>query len=338
MVRHNKPRGFTLIELLVVIAIIAILIALLLPAVQQAREAARRTQCKSNLKQIGIAIHNYHDTHGSFPPGCISTTNSADPPTGPQQWGWAVFIMPMIEQNNLYELLDPANRTLADTLADTDSSDGTPDRSIVQQRIEVYRCPSDRTKDTVKGTPQTVDFQGSGSGAAMPGTGFFGGTSNYVGAGAFAALDIIEYPTGPLYRNSATAFADMIDGSSNTFLVGERDFDCSAGVWAGVRNDGGPGPRGINYVTGRVSIPLNLKTQKTGNNGCVEGFSSSHPGGAHFLFGDGTVQFISENINFSNSNANVGDSTGLAGNFNQANLGVYQRLGLMDDEQPVGEY
>ena len=334
MVRPNKSRGFTLIELLVVIAIIAILIALLLPAVQQAREAARRTQCKSNLKQIGIAIHNYSDTFGSFPPGCISATNSADPPSGPQQWGWGVFIMPMIEQDNLYTTLDPTNRTLVDTLNDTNPNDGTPDRTIVQTRIEVYRCPSDRTKDTVQGTPQTVDFDGT----AATGTNFFGGTSNYVGAGAFAALDIIEHPSGPLYRNSATTFADMIDGSSNTFLVGEKDFDCSAGVWAGVRNDGGPGPRGINYVTGRVSIPLNFKSQRTGNNSCVEGFSSSHPGGAQFLFGDGAVAFISENINFSNSNANVGDSTGLAGNFNHANLGTYQRLGLMDDEQPVSDF
>ncbi len=331
MVRPNQSRGFTLIELLVVIAIIAILIALLLPAVQQAREAARRTQCKNNMKQIGIAMHNYHDTYQNFPPGCISNTNNTDPPSGPQQWGWAVFILPQMEQGNLFELLDPSNRTLSDVLSNT------TDRAIVQQRIDAYRCPSDRTKDTVTGTPQTVDFQGNG-GFAMPGTNFFGGTSNYVGAGGFAALDISELPSGPLYRNSATTFADMIDGSSNTFLVGERDFDCSSGVWSGVRNDGGPGPRGINYVTGRVSIPLNFKSNRTGNNSCVEGFSSSHPGGAQFLFGDGTVHFISENIDYNNSDATVGDNVGPAGNFNQVNLGTYQRLGLMDDEQAVGDY
>ena len=124
----------------------------------------------------------------------------------------------------------------------------------------------------------------------------------------------------------------MSDGSSNTFLVGERHFACSSGLWAGVRNDGGPGPRGINYVLGRVSIPLNYTAVPTGNNSCCEGFNSLHVGGAQFLMGDGSVRFISENIQFNNSNANVGDNKNPANfNFNVNNLGLYQKLGLMND-------
>ena len=318
-------RGFTLVELLVVIAIIGVLIALLLPAVQQAREAARRMSCTNNLKQIALAMHNYHDTYLTFPSGCMATSNNADPPSGPQMWGWGVLILPQIEQNNLYDSLSPNTRRLVDVLNDT------TDRVLVQRPIAAYRCPSDTTKDTLQGTPQTMDFDGT----AGVGTNFFGGTSNYIGAGAFAATDLIDRPSGPFFRNSETGFKDMADGASNTFLVGERDYECSAGTWAGVRNDGGPGPRGTNYVMGRVSIPLNNFTNPTGNNGCCEGFSSPHPGGALFAYGDGRVAFVSENIDFNNSNATVGDNQGLSGNFNQANLGVYQRFGLMNDGQSV---
>lgn len=324
--RKSSPLGFTLVELLVVIAIIGVLIALLLPAVQQAREAARRMSCTNNLKQIGIAMHNYHDTYKTFPPGCIGSSTAVNPPSGPQMWGWPVFILPQIEQSALHDVLNPNKRRLVDLL------NNASQRDIVQQAIEAYRCPSDRTKDTVKGTPQTFDFNGT----AAVGTNYFGGTLNYLGVGAFASLDLDDRPSGPLFRNSETGFKDMVDGASNTFLVGERDFDCSSGVWAGVRNDGGPGPRGINYVTGRVSIPLNFKTKPKGNNGCNEAFSSSHPGGAMFLFGDGSVKFISENISFNNSDAVVGDNkNALKGNFNMNNLGIYQRFGLMNDGQVV---
>ncbi|MBI1248173.1 DUF1559 domain-containing protein [bacterium] len=324
--RRVLRSGFTLVELLVVIAIIGVLIALLLPAVQQAREAARRMSCTNNLKQIGVAMHNYHDTYQSFPSGCISQSSAVDPPSGPQMWGWPVLLLPQIEQNNLHSKLNPNKRRLVDLL------NNSSQRNMVKQRIEAYRCPSDTTGDTVQGTPQTFDFNGT----ANVGSNFFGGTLNYLGAGPFISLDLIDRPSGPLFRNSKTNFRDLTDGTSNSFLVGERDFDCSSGVWAGVRNDGGPGPRGVNYVLGRVSIPLNYKTKKTGNNGCNEAFSSKHPGGAMFLFCDGSVKFISENIAFNNSNATVGDNKPAAnGNYNMNNLGIYQRLGMMNDGQVV---
>jgi len=327
---RSRNKGFTLIELLVVIAIIAVLVALLLPAVQQAREAARRSSCKNNLKQLGLALHNYHDVHGVFPPGCMSETNDVDPPTGPQQWGWQVMLFPQMDQAPRFNQLNVNGRRLVDLL------NNAGQRDIVREPIPSLRCPSDTTSDTVEGTPQTMDFDGF----AAVGTNYFGGTTNYLGVGPFVSLDLARDRPGTIFsRNSKNRFRDMTDGSSNTFAIGERHFQCSAGVWSGVRNDGGPGPRGINYVLGRVSIPLNFTQNRTGNNSCVEAFSSFHTGGSQFVMADGSVKFISENIDFNNSNANVGDNNGPEnGSFNIQNLGVYQRLGLMDDGVPVGEY
>lgn len=318
----NPPRpAFTLVELLVVIAIIGVLIALLLPAVQAAREAARRAQCTNNLKQIGLAIHNYHDTYNVMPSGIISRSNV--PYTsgeGISQWGWTVLIFPFIEQQNRYDELGVSRRRLHDVLR------SSTDRPLLQQRIDGYRCPSDNTGDTVEGTAQSMDYNHAQYSK------MFGGTSNYLGVGPLGALDNIEPTSGIFARNSGNRFGSITDGTSNTFAVGERDEYCSAGVWPGTRNDVGPGPRGINYVLGRVSIPPN-HVRNRGNNSCVEGFSSPHVGGLQFLFCDGSVTFISENIDYNNSNANVGDNKPALNNYNRANLGTYQRLGMMNDGQ-----
>jgi len=324
----KRRRGFTLIELLVVIAIIAILIALLLPAVQAAREAARRSSCKNNLKQIGVAMHNYHDTFNSFPSGVLSPdTRRSGCGGSTAQFGWTVLILPQMEQNNLYQTLDPTRRTLRDVLCDSGS------RNIVQQEMPIYRCPSDDTGITVANTAQSMDYGGN-----CVGNNFFGGTSNYVGVAGYWDLMIITRPSGPLFRNSSTAFRDIRDGSSNTFLVGERHSDCSSAVWAGTRNHTGPGPRGNNYLLGRISIPFNSGINgRTGNNSCVEGFSSPHPGGGHFLFADGSVHFITENIDFNNSNRSPSDCSG-PNSLNTAGLGVYQKLGLMNDRQPIENF
>ena len=140
--RPAKP-GFTLVELLVVIAIIGILIALLLPAVQMAREAARRMQCSNKLKQIGLALHNYESAYKSFPPGTVDY-GVADS----QEWGWAVFLLPFLEQGALHDQLAPNDRRFVELLADPVA------RSLCQMPLAVFRCPSDRTPQLLEGTDQ----------------------------------------------------------------------------------------------------------------------------------------------------------------------------------------
>ena len=143
MRRDSRRRlGFTLIELLVVIAIIAILIALLLPAVQQAREAARRTQCKNNLKQIGLAMHNYHDVYTTFPPGHMFDTTipggNANSFQHPEMWAWGAFILPFVDQAPLFNQLNVSQRRLTDLLAE-----GPDVAALIQIPLSVYHCPSD---------------------------------------------------------------------------------------------------------------------------------------------------------------------------------------------------
>ncbi len=326
-----RKSGFTLVELLVVIAIIGVLVALLLPAVQAAREAARRSTCSNNLRQIGLALHNHHDTYGAFPAGAVNRGTS-----NRQEFGWTVFILPFIEQKNLYDQLDPANRTLVDVL------NNSTDRVLVQTVIDTYRCPSDTTGDTPQGSPQARDFDGT----AGVGTNFYGATLNYPGVLGFWDLaDNLNNELGAFQtrrvssvnsHSDATRFADFTDGTSNTFAVGEREQYCSSGVWAGARNvQTGSGPRGMDYVLGRVSIKLNSPGANTGNDGCTEAFSSKHPGGAQFVFADASVHFIPETIGYNNAGIS---------NFNQSpaftqaqlnNLGVYQRLGIRNDGMVV---
>jgi len=317
---RNARCAFTLVELLVVIAIIGILIALLLPAVQAAREAARRMQCSNRLKQIALAMHSYHSSHNAFPPG-----NIHDGVRQRQQWGWAVFLLPHLEREPLYGELAPNDRRLVDVLNDSRA------RELVQFPVSTFRCPTDRTPKLLEHTDQIRDMDGE----AAVGTDFFAATSNFIGVTGF--WDIGDQPAnGVLFLNSAVSFSDIRDGTTNTFALGERDFYCAAGTWAGVRDSMGSGPRGADYVLGRVSIKIN-DPRNTGNDHCCEGFSSSHPGGANFALCDGSVRFVNENIRF--SNAGVTDFNNPVGTGMFApSLGTYQRLGIRDDGQVIEEF
>ncbi|QDT66546.1 DUF1559 domain-containing protein [Calycomorphotria hydatis] len=237
-------RGFTLIELLVVIAIIAVLIALLLPAVQQAREAARRSQCKNNLKQLGLALHNYHDSHSTFPPGYVmggvaEAANAAADTTAPSQgWAWGTFLLPFLEQAPLYQ-----NLSLNDDAWDAANVD--PFGATV---LPAFRCPSDSTTDTFTVTPDAGPLSGNsyeisrsnyiglfgfGNISAHPGR---AASSAYTGnsATAFATAysgdgpagatfgDLFDNGGGIFHRNSRVRIRDVTDGTSNTFAFGER--------------------------------------------------------------------------------------------------------------------
>ncbi|MDB5385477.1 MAG: hypothetical protein JWM11_1123 [Planctomycetaceae bacterium] len=306
-------RGFTLIELLVVIAIIAVLIALLLPAVQQAREAARRTQCKNNLKQIGLALHNYHETHRVFPPGYID--RNGDPNSTPDNdqgpgWGWASFLLPYLDQGNVYSQINF-----------TQSVGVGVNAQVSQISLPVFHCPSDGLQqafpvyDSSFATPITTVafsnyvgcngwlecFYGAG-GNPQPGPGADGLAGNFGQAGI-----------GVFYRNSKISVANVTDGLSNTIAVGERSSNHAPGTWTGSVAGGRcpawmatlppapyslpPGPAYDNADFGEALILAHCNATHLPNADFPvydpDVYYSFHTGGAQFLFGDGSVRFIS---------------------------------------------
>jgi prepilin-type N-terminal cleavage/methylation domain-containing protein/prepilin-type processing-associated H-X9-DG protein len=321
-----RRSGFTLIELLVVIAIIAVLIALLLPAVQQAREAARRTQCKNNLKQLGLAVHNYHDTYLVFPPEMIS------PPTGTMNfsWGWGAITLPFFEQSGLYSALQPGKSgpmPNADTLFNG--------AALLQQALPVMRCPSDTG-------PPTNTFYTSGVGGAAAGAYT---TANYV-----CNQQVMPYP-----RSSATFpyppglnMAHVTDGTTNTFLFGERSLNTdpitrrSTGAgFFGMSN------KGDSQLSFHAVFPINTWCDTCTNvNNAGTGdaprkrfsITSQHVGGAQFAMADGSVRFVSENI--ASNPAVIAMSTSTNGsNLPWVGPGfVYQNLLARNDGNPIGDF
>lgn len=349
-VRISSNRfGFTLIELLVVIAIIAILVALLLPAVQQAREAARRSQCKNNLKQIGIAMHNYHDVYRSFPFGLAPT--EIPPATTRPTWSWGVAILPFIEQGPLFDQLSPNRDNLIDIVAD---SGRLP---LAQKKLEVYRCPSD-TGDRLNES-RKLDYS-FGPGSSIYAT---VGRSNYVGCegvlhlgtdpkdGAFQT----PYYSYPTLNYQTTRIAEMTDGTSNTILVGERRTngppsieDALAATWVGANsaNNCSPGdyitPGCSDNFTVVGSARYNINSdQHAGVSSSIgfltradQGFSSEHRGGAQFVLCDGSVRFLSENID------SYFEVEIVAGQFDTPidTYGTFQKLAVINDGQAIGEF
>jgi prepilin-type N-terminal cleavage/methylation domain-containing protein/prepilin-type processing-associated H-X9-DG protein len=280
----RAAKGFTLIELLVVIAIIGVLISLLLPAVQKIRESAARMQCSNNLKQIGLALHNYHDAARSFPPGYVSAFDSAGDDTGPG-WGWAALILPHMEQQPLYASLQfalpieaPANA--AGRVA----------------AVKPYLCPSDLAPPTWPATK--YDATGNPVVAVCDVA-----SANYVGV--FGITEPGVDGEGVFFRNSAVRIGDITDGTSQTLLVGERSFRWAAATWVGavtgasmVPAPGAPAPAGFWNSSGTV---LGHTFEGTGGPGSlgteVNGFTSRHPQGANFVFADGHVQFLQAAMN-----------------------------------------
>lgn len=271
-------RGFTLIELLVVIAVISILVALLLPAVQQAREAARRAACKNQLKQIGLALHNYHEIHKTFPPGYIQDDlDDAFRHTG---LAWGAMILPQLEQTPLYKTLDFGSPTLP------------------QVALSGWQCPSDpkipglaawnNATWGMGGVPPMMRLQDNYIG--------FAAKASYVGNYGTIDLDL-RRGDGIVFGNSSVRLRDLTDGTSVTFAVGERAMEAGPATWAGVH---------YNLTTamvGSTSAAANdghfvLGTTHAGlpNKSDGHGFSSAHVGGLHMLLNDGAVRFISEHL------------------------------------------
>jgi prepilin-type processing-associated H-X9-DG protein len=265
-----------------VIAIIAILVALLLPAVQAAREAARRTQCKNNLKQMGLALHSYHDNLNCFPPGYIAGSDDITSTT--PGWGWAVMIMPYLELanpghsiNTLLPIEDPSNTV------------------GVVPRLPVFLCPTDIYPDS----PFAVTSDPADTVVVIQTT-----PCSYAGCVGNDASEVdnnLVPWNGVLFRNSQIRADDITDGTSSTIIIGERAWAQTKGVWVGAPQRaliraGSMNPFFAATATSAVGILAHAHwiNNKVDTDGGLDDYASLHPGGAHFLFADGSVRFLQD--------------------------------------------
>lgn len=320
----RRQSGFTLVELLVVIAIIGILIALLLPAVQQAREAARRMQCSNNLKQVGLAMHNYHDTYLVFPPGKTGSTfpDSYTSTNAAIRLGVTVFLYPFIEQGNVYDQFKP--------YFNGDVTSGTPSTwAGSETRIEMLNCPSD------PGGSRTIGLTSSGEERVRAYHNYaacMGSTGTMIGSDV-SATNL----NGMFYSQSKTRMRDLTDGTTNTAMMGEIRLAEADGTLSG---DSGDDYRGYAFNMAGPNVWLStrnppntatadqilrcrqdipdmpcLKVSASNDNMYLHS-RSMHPGGAQIALADGSVRFVPETI----------DTT------------IFQNLGNRSDGNSLGEF
>ena len=332
--RRRLPAGFTLIELLVVIAIIGVLVGLLLPAVQQAREAGRRASCQNNLKQLGLAVHNHADANKKLPPGyrfpippgTASPVHSTLRFSGRGAWAWSAFLLPHLEEASIYDqhaasLNDPAG--VWPTGGSAANGLGT--------RPAVFSCPSDAELPV-----QGISGFGTSNYVANYGLHYSGSSLDHHGGqrvGYFITEPWRTSHEGVFHANSAYRWKDVTDGTSSTIMLGEvshLDRDWNYGRHGGLGGVAGNWPciprqikdDGMLMRDVHPNHPINSRLPDTINQGWGDhdGFGSLHPGGAMFVFCDGSTHFLNENIDSSSS------------------LGTYQRLGMRADGLPVEGY
>lgn len=344
----KRSKGFTLVELLVVIAIIGILVALLLPAVQAAREAARRMQCSNALKQLTLALHNYHDTYKTMPPGYVTKRTGAtinapggqatNVPTGAPAWSWGAMVMPFIEGQSTQDQLGVGNVHLG--------SSGTPNAigvnlTILQTPQNTFRCPSD------VGPPiPNVTFR------QLESTAVYTAVSNYVGANSSWNLSTTggnADERGMFIEDEGRSFRDIIDGTSNVIALGERRWQVKRqGTSTAIYISGaalvfGQGARAGNHdpggdVLGSGAGAINM-TQATNIGFSRRSFSSQHPGGAMFSLADGSVRFIAETVQQDVNALQWNDNTGTApGPLTRQPNTTFEYLLAIQDGNPTGDY
>ncbi|MSR60132.1 MAG: DUF1559 domain-containing protein [Planctomycetaceae bacterium] len=325
----TRRRAFTLIELLVVIAIIAILIALLLPAVQQAREAARRTQCKNNLKQLGLALHNYHDVFNMLPPATIAagnTTAGNAMTTHGKNTNGLVLLLPYLDQAPMYNLYNHSLCASSSAYGGAFGSGGVMtcpgpvcpgdpavNAPIAQTKLAVFACPSDNGQRLA---PAQAYYGISPTIANGVRTSYDFSASNTHYSSQRVWFDAATNRKFMFGDQSTTTLTDAKDGTSNTAAMVENIYDCASGRTSGW------GYRGHTY-NGVDLVNRSINDVYPATHASAPGFtrwwgtpSSKHVGGIHVLMGDGAVRFISENLA----------------------LVTRQQLGWMSDGLPIGEF
>jgi prepilin-type processing-associated H-X9-DG protein/prepilin-type N-terminal cleavage/methylation domain-containing protein len=284
MRQKKQKHAFTLIELLVVISIISLLIALLLPAVQAARESARRAQCVNNLKQIGLALHSYEGTHRAFPPGYVSNFDASGTDTGPG-WGWAAMLLPQMEQKPLFDAVN-FNLPIEDVSNPT----------FRLTRMTVLLCPSDSAPLVwwaVTRDPSGTPLQNICQVAA----------ANYVGM--YGTSDPGIDGDGIFFRDGNIGIPNITDGTAQTIAAGERAYALGVATWVGsvtgtslfpLTDDGVGYPR-LESAPGMILGHAGGNLGPGDPRGEVNQFYSRHPGGVNFLFADGHVAFLKTTMN-----------------------------------------
>ena len=332
----TQRKAFTLVELLVVIAIIGVLIALLLPAVQAAREAARRSTCANNLKQYGLGIHNYHDTHNRIPPGSSNSGNNGDVPP---RISWHVRVLPFTEQTALYEKINMRLANVNDQVIPKPKNATARARS---HQVPYARCPDEiwpadhnnRAQTTYVGNIGAQRTNSSNAACTFWATPGVHWEEEHGSARLGDCDNNPDNLSGIFSRDlfKEITLAGVRDGTSNTFFVGETLGQC---INPSHRDRGWWHRDGMGNAHAAVAIPLNVYTSCVKSQAEAEkrlyihpqcyqqgniqnfwfGFRSYHPAGANFLMGDGSVQFINADINYV----------------------IYQAYGGRNDGQPVKE-
>ncbi|WP_459554767.1 DUF1559 domain-containing protein [Lacunimicrobium album] len=272
--------AFQRLELLVVVFVAVVLTSIALPAMQNARQQAARSSCVNNMKMIGIALHNYHDTYNTFPPGWITKT---DLPNSDGGFGWMTMILPFVEQPALYDNLDtPMGQCVLPILDAKKAYEDHSVEKLVQLGIPTFQCPFDRTSEinTMRGSYGVSNYSGSYGSSPVSLLAPSDEAVNWAGA-----IQVEQkIPNGLFFWCSKVRFADITDGTSNTFMVGERGVQNGAGIWPGVRSNA----QANDAVT---DCAYNNEYNTT-----LASFSSQHPGGMNVLFADGAVRFMKEDI------------------------------------------
>ncbi|MDB5389335.1 MAG: hypothetical protein JWM11_4981 [Planctomycetaceae bacterium] len=256
----RKKLGFTLVELVAVTSIVSVGLSLALPGIQKVRNQARLASCKNNLKQLGLALHNYHDVYTRFAPGWIIKQTKADAGPG---FGWGTSILPFLDQAPLYSQVNFNEPEKLD--------------AVGQVVIPAYLCPEDTAAplNSIRGKFAISNYSASSGDQLLP------GSVDLPDPGTEAARKL---STGLFFHNSSVGLRDITDGASNVFMIGEKSVKSAAGIWVGVRS---------NQNAGDSVTDCNHRSKL---NSVIDSYSSLHGGGANFLMADGAVRFVADTI------------------------------------------